>query len=70
MVMGNLFGDSDTAKTVHNKDINCLATETLGAQRRIIKFKVKLHPEVDEEEIRWTPILGVASTYSDDGVGL
>ena len=68
--MGYLPGDLDTMKSVHGKDINFLATETLGAQRRIIKFKVKLHPEVDEEEIRWTPILGVASTYSDDGVGL
>ena len=69
--MGYLPGDLDAMKSVHGKDINCLATETLGAQRRIIKFKVKLHPDkVDEEEIRWTPILGVASTYSDDGVGL
>ena len=69
MVMSDLLGDSNATKIEHAKDIYCLAVETLGAQYRIIKFKVKLHLEVDEEEVRGTPILGISPTHSDDGVG-
>ena len=37
--------------------------------KRIIVVNVKLHCEVDPEDVRRTPILGVALTHSNDGVG-
>ena len=67
--MGDFLGGLDTAKSVHTKDINCLATETLGAYRMIIQFKVELHLAVDDKEFRCMPILRVALTPSHDGLG-
>ena len=67
--MSNFFGDSDTAKSVHSKGIDCLATETLEALCGIIQFTVKLYLEVYDEEVRCTSMMEVASSHSGDGVG-
>ena len=54
---------------MHAKDIDSLATETLGTQLWIIQLEVKLHFEVDDEEVGCTSILRVAPTHANDGVG-
>ena len=66
--MGEFFGESDTAKSVHSKKIICLPQRHLGHSARSYS-KVELHLEVDGKEVMCTSILGVALTHSDDGVG-
>ena len=54
---------------MHAKTSYCLAAEILGAQCRSIEFKVKLHLEVDKEEVRRALISRVALTHSNGGIG-
>ena len=56
-------------ESVDARNIYSLAIETLGAQCRSIEFKVKLHLEVDKEEVRRALISRVALTHSNGGIG-